>query len=303
VRTAGDVVRDVDDAVRPLVGAADDYDDLLDLIGDRRIVLLGEASHGTHDFYRERARITRRLIDEKGFTAVAVEADWPDAHRVNRYVLGQSADRTAEESLADFQRFPAWMWRNADVVRFVDWLRARNDAHRHVQSKVHFYGLDLYSLRASMQAVVDYLDSVDPDAARAARARYSCFDHVRGEGPEYGRAVALDVALPCQNEVVSVLTDLLQRSVGFLARDGVTAEDEYFFAERNARLVLNAERYYREMYRGRVSSSSCGSTTATWGTPAPPSSAPRASSTSVSSCGRDGGTTPRTSGSPPTTVE
>ena len=125
-------------------------------------MLLGEASHGTHEFYRERARITKRLIDEKGFNAVAVEADWPDAYRVNRYVLGRSADADAKAALADFRRFPAWMWRNRDVVRFVEWLRARNDAHAHHQTKARFYGLDLYSLRASMEAVVTYLDAVDP---------------------------------------------------------------------------------------------------------------------------------------------
>ena len=254
VTTADALVGDIDAAAIPITGCADDWDRLLELIGDRRIVLLGEASHGTHEFYAERARITQRLIDEKGFTAVALEADWPDAHRVNRYVLGQSGDTSAEESLSDFERFPAWMWRNVDVVRFVTWLRARNDVHRDVRSKVHVYGLDLYSLRSSMQAVVDYLDSVDPDAAHAARHRYSCFDHVRGEGPEYGRAVALDVAVPCEDEVVRVLSDLRQRAVDILSRDGIAVEDDYFIAEQNARLVLNAERYYRAMYRGRVSS-------------------------------------------------
>ena len=166
-----------------VVGADDDYDALLEMVGDRRFVLLGEASHGTHEFYRERARITKRLIDEQGFNAVAVEADWPDAYRVNRYVMGQSSDADANAALADFRRFPAWMWRNRDVVGFVEWLRARNDAHAHQQTKARFYGLDLYSLRASMEAVVAYLETVDPDAATTARERYSCFDHVGAEGP------------------------------------------------------------------------------------------------------------------------
>jgi erythromycin esterase-like protein len=236
-----------------LTGADDDYDELLELVGDRRFVLLGEASHGSHEFYRERARITKRLIDEKGFNAVAVEADWPDAYRVNRYVLGEPGDADATAALADFRRFPAWMWRNTDVVRFVEWLRARNDAH-HAPTKARFYGLDLYSLRASMEAVVGYLDQVDPSAAAAARARYSCFDHVHGEGPEYGHAVALNIAVPCEDEVVSELIDLRHRAAELLRRDGWVAEDEFFFAEQNARLVLNAERYYRAMYRGRVSS-------------------------------------------------
>jgi erythromycin esterase-like protein len=236
-----------------LTGASTDYDELLELVGDRRFVLLGEASHGTHDFYRERARITQRLIEEKGFNAVAVEADWPDAYRVNRYVLGQSDDVDAATALGDFRRFPAWMWRNADVVRFVEWLRARNDAH-HLPTKARFYGLDLYSLRASMEAVVEYLDAVDPAAAAAARDRYSCFDHVGGEGPEYGHAVALDITVPCEDQVVAELLDLRRRATELLRSDGRAAEDDFFFAEQNARLVLNAERYYRAMYRGRVSS-------------------------------------------------
>ncbi len=234
-------------------GSPGDYDELWDLLGDRRFVLLGEASHGTHEFYRERARITQRLIDDHGFTAVAVEADWPDAYRVNRYVRGLSQDPDATTALSDFRRFPSWMWRNADVVRFVEWLRARNDAHQ-APTKAGFYGLDLYSLATSMNAVVDYLESVDPAAAEEARERYSCFDHVRGEGPEYGHAVALDVMVPCEDEVVAQLVDLRRRSAELLARDGLAAEDEYFFAEQNARLVHDAEQYYRSMYQGRVRS-------------------------------------------------
>jgi erythromycin esterase-like protein len=241
------------DDVVELRGVATDYDELLEMVGDRRFVLLGEASHGTHEFYRERARITQRLIDEKGFRAVAVEADWPDAYRVNRYVLGQSSDEDAVAALTDFRRFPAWMWRNTDVVRFVEWLRARNDAH-HLPTKARFYGLDLYSLRASMEAVLTYLDVTDPHAAALARARYSCFDHVAGEGPEYGHAVALNVMVPCEDEVVAQLVDLRQHAADLMRRDGWAAEDAFFYAEQNARLVLNAERYYRAMYRGRISS-------------------------------------------------
>jgi erythromycin esterase-like protein len=251
---AGSGAAEVTRRALPLTGATDDYDALLERVGDSRFVLLGEATHGTHEFYRERARITKRLIDEKGFAAVAVEADWPDAYRANRYVMGRSADSDATAALADFRRFPAWMWRNRDVVNFVEWLRARNDAHAHHQTKARFYGLDLYSLRASMQAVVRYLDDVDPEAAEFARSRYSCFDHVGGEGVEYGHSVALNVALPCEREVVAELVDLRRRAAQFLSRDGWVAEDEFFFAEQNARLVRNAEEYYREMYRARVSS-------------------------------------------------
>jgi erythromycin esterase-like protein len=237
-----------------ITGATTDYDGLLELVGDRRLVLLGEASHGTHEFYRERARITKRLIEEKGFNAVAVEADWPDAYRVNRYVMGQSSDADATSALADFERFPAWMWRNRDVVGFVEWLRARNDSHAHHQTKARFYGLDLYSLRASMDAVVAYLETVDPDAARDARERYSCFDHADAEGPRYGGAVALHLRLPCEKEVVDELVDLRRRAHAILACDGWAADDEYFVAERNAELVRNAEEYYRQMYRAEVSS-------------------------------------------------
>ena len=154
-------------AIHPIRGAPSDYDELLESVGDRRFVLLGEASHGTRDFYRERARITRRLVDDYGFTAVAAEADWPDAYRVNRYVMGMSLDGDADAALADFRRFPAWMWRNRDVLEFVQWLRARNDAQRHPATKARFYGLDLYSLAASMEAVVRYLDAIDPAEARA----------------------------------------------------------------------------------------------------------------------------------------
>src|SRR5207237_2037283 len=147
-------------------------------LGDTQFVLRGEASHGTHEFYAERARLTRRLIEEKGFDAVAVEADWPDAYQVNRFVRGQSPDATAEEALSGFQRFPTWMWRNAVVLDFVGWLRKHNDAFDDQSSRTGFYGLDLYSLYRSMEEVISYLDTVEPDAANRARERYACFDHL-----------------------------------------------------------------------------------------------------------------------------
>src|SRR6185369_14670130 len=146
------------DAIRPLEGRPDDYDALIERIGDARFVLIGEASHGTHEFYRERAEITRRLIVEKHFNAVAAEADWPDAYRVNRYVRGAGADRTARDALAGFQRFPAWMWRNEVVLDFVAWLRAHNGSLAPGAAPVGFYGLDLYSLFTSIEAVLGYLD-------------------------------------------------------------------------------------------------------------------------------------------------
>src|SRR5438093_6236186 len=174
----------------PLAGASDDYTPLLDLIGDARVVLIGEASHGTHEFYLERARITQQLIAAHGFTAVAAEADWPDAFRVHRYVRGRSGDRTANEALAEFQRFPQWMWRNTVMLGFVDWLRPYDDALPANNPRVGFYGLDLYSLHSSMDAVIRYLDEADPEAAQRARVRYACFEAVEKDPQAYGFAAA-----------------------------------------------------------------------------------------------------------------
>ncbi len=234
-------------AFQPLTGADGDYDRLLGLIGDSRLVLLGEASHGTHEFYRERARITRRLVEEKGFRAVAVEADWPDAYRVNRYVQGAGEDGDAEEALGGFRRFPTWMWRNAEVLDFVGWLRDRNERDGAASGLAGFYGLDLYSLYTSVAEVIAYLELVDPPAAELARERYACFEHFGGE-QAYGRAVTLGVSEPCQRGVVAQLTELQRDAERYLRRDGFAAEDEQFYAEQNARLVAGAERYYRSMF-------------------------------------------------------
>jgi erythromycin esterase-like protein/adenine/guanine phosphoribosyltransferase-like PRPP-binding protein len=241
-------------AARPLTGADRDYDPLMELIGESRFVLLGEASHGTHEFYRERARITQRLIEKKGFTAVAVEADWPDAYRVNRYVRGAGDDVDAAEALSDFRRFPRWMWRNTVVVDFVEWLRTHNDTISAAGSKAGFYGLDLYSLHASMKAVIQYLEQVDPEAARRARARYACFDHFGPDPQIYGFIAATDRSKSCRDEVVSQLVELRRRVTEYERRGGQIAEDELFYAEQNARLVKNAEEYYRSMFFEDVSS-------------------------------------------------
>jgi erythromycin esterase-like protein len=224
------------------------------LIEPAHLALLGEASHGTHEFYRERARITRRLIEEKGFTAVAVEADWPDAYRVNRYVRGESEDLDATEALADFRRFPTWMWRNTEVLDFVSWLRAHNDGRPPGTAKVGFYGLDLYSLRASMKAVLQFLQSVDPEAAKKARDRYACFDRFGRNARIYGLIAATGATQTCQDEAISELLELQRRAADFgRARPGVAA-DALFYAEQNARLVKNAEVYYRSMFLENVSS-------------------------------------------------
>jgi erythromycin esterase-like protein len=233
---------------RPLTGDHRDYDALLALVGAARIVLLGEASHGTHEFYRERAKITKRLIAEHGFTAVAIEGDWPDAYRVNRYVQGARADPDAEAALGGFRRFPTWMWRNADALDFVGWLRAHNEGRHRRARKVGFYGLDLYSMGASIAAVIAYLDEQDPDAAARARSRYKCLQPYTADSARYGEAVLLGVGEPCRRRVIEELVELRRRAGEFLLRDGLAAEDEYFFAEQNAAVVANAEEYYRTMF-------------------------------------------------------
>jgi erythromycin esterase-like protein len=195
--------------------------------------------------------MTQRLIEEKGFRAVAVEADWPDAYRVNRYVRGLGEDASAEESLRGFQRFPHWMWRNADVLAFVGWLRDHNAM---TGDKTGFYGLDLYSMHKSAEQVIAYLRTVDPAAAQRARERYSCFDHVDGNGEQYGAAAAFGAGEPCERAALEQLADLQRHGMQYARRDGLLAEDELFYAKQNARLVVEAERYYRAMFTRRESS-------------------------------------------------
>lgn len=241
------------DAASPLAGAAADYDPLLEDMGDARVVCLGEATHGTHEFYRERATLTRRLIEEHGFTVVAVEADWPDAYEVNRWVRGEGDASGADQALSGFRRFPAWMWRNRDVLAFVEWLHAYNRALPAGARRAGFYGLDLYSLFTSIQAVLRYLDEVDPEAAARARYRYACFDHAAEDAQTYGYAAEFGVSPSCEREAVSQLVELRQRAVELARRDGHRA-DAAFEAEQNARVVRDAEEYYRTMFRGRVAS-------------------------------------------------
>jgi erythromycin esterase-like protein len=240
--------------LQPLPGTAQDYDRLMDLVGDARYVLIGEASHGTHEFYRERAEITKRLIKEKNFTAVAAEADWPDAYRVNRYVQRLSDDVDAIEALSDFKRFPTWMWRNTVVVEFVEWLRAHNDGLAPDDQKAGFYGLDLYSLHASMAAVLRYLEKVDPERAKQARDRYGCFDQFGEDAQKYGYLTALGLTKSCEDEVIKELVELQRRAMDYARRDGRIAADQFFEAVQNARVVKNAEEYYRTMFLGGVSS-------------------------------------------------
>ena len=248
------LVKLVHDSAESLTGSLRDYDSLLDLVGDARFVLLGEGSHGTHEFYRERAQITKRLINERSFDAVIVEADWPDAYRVNRFVQGRSEDLDSVDALAGFKRFPAWMWRNADVLDFIGWLRTHNDDCENAAARVGFFGLDLYSLHTSIHAVLGYLEKVDPASAQRARKRYSCFEQFGGDTHMYGYASQTGAGKSCEADAVNELVELQLRTAKYLERDGQIAEDELFAAEQNARLIKNAEQYYRAMFLGRISS-------------------------------------------------
>jgi len=238
--------------LHPLPRAAADDAALLGRLAQARLALLGEASHGTHEFYAERAELTQRLIAEHGFAAVVVEADWPDAWRVNRYVRGLGDDPDAAMALSGFERFPTWMWRNTVVRDFVEWMRDHN-RKLPASRQAGFYGMDLYSLFRSIRVVVDYLDQTDPEAARRARARYACFDHYGEDSQTYGHAASFGLQASCEDEVIQQLRELNRRAADILPASSAD-RDDIFHAQQNARLVRNAEEYYRTMFRGRVSS-------------------------------------------------
>jgi protein-L-isoaspartate(D-aspartate) O-methyltransferase len=245
----GAVARLLRETAEPIDGIESvDLDGLLDRIGDARVVLLGEATHGTSEFYRMRARITRELVLHHGFCAVAVEADWPDAAQVDRYVRHLPPGRERREPA--FRRFPTWMWRNEEVHRFVEWLREHNGDLQNSPRHVSFHGLDLYSLYTSAAAVIAYLEQVDPEAARVARRRYGCLTPWERDPAAYGRAALNDRYRSCEGHVVAVLRDLLARRLDYSRWDG----ERFFDAAQNARLIANAERYYRALYYGSVAS-------------------------------------------------
>ncbi len=248
-----DALEAVRHAARWFTPTADGLAPLLDLIGDAGIVLIGEATHGTDEFYRMRADLTTALIRGKQFNIVAAEADWPDAYRVNRWVRHASTEASAAAALDDFVRFPRWMWRNTVVVDFIEWLREHN-AKRMLADRAGFYGLDLYSLHSSIDAVLKYLGKVDPEGAARARRRYGCFEEFGTDAQRYGYAATLGLSPSCEDHVVTQLMELRRAAADYANRDGRVAEDEYFFAEQNARLVRNAELYYRTMFAGQVES-------------------------------------------------
>jgi erythromycin esterase-like protein len=234
-------------AAEPLPGLDDlAFGAVADRFADARVVLLGEASHGTSEFYRARGAITRRLIEKHGFCCVAVEADWPDAASFDRYARGRPAAPNQEPP---FQRFPTWLWRNTDVAAFLEWLRGWN-ADRPAEKRAAFYGLDLYNLSASIRSVLDYLARVDPDAAAIARERYGCLMPWASEPQTYGRMALSRGYGQCEEGVVKTLGELLARKLDYAGRDG----ESFLDASANARLVKNAEAYYRAMYYGSAES-------------------------------------------------
>lgn len=249
--TANRAVDAVQEFAHPLTGNRHEFDRFLKYAGKCRFVLLGEASHGTHEFYRTRAELTKRLITNYGFNLICWEADWPDALRVNRYIQSRGSDDSAEQALRGFKRFPAWMWRNTDIVELIDWLCSYNQSLPKTATRVAVHGLDLYSLHSSMAEVIRYLETVDPQAAEQARQRYSCFEDY-GEDPQhYGMIAGLKQAGDCEEEVVQQLVEMQRRWSDALHDENREGADHLFYAEQNARVAKNAEAYYRAMYHGR----------------------------------------------------
>jgi protein-L-isoaspartate(D-aspartate) O-methyltransferase len=215
---------------------------LLERIGDSRLVLLGEASHGTAEFYEMRARITRELVEKKGFNIVAVEADWPDAACIDHYIHDSSSDPLLESK--PFSRFPTWMWANQSVLEFTHWLKAHNEKISSPEEQAGFYGLDLYSMFSSMEVVLNYLEEVDPETAEVARLRYGCLMPWANDPAMYAQVTITKQYRQCEKDVLDTLQNLMKKRVDYCRADG----ERFFNAEQNARLVANAERYYRTMY-------------------------------------------------------
>lgn len=229
------------------------YASLLDKIGDARFVLMGEATHGTHEFYQARIEISQELIQKKNFMAIAIEGDWPDVYTMHRYIQGKGDQENHEKALKDFKRFPIWMWRNKTLPPFLYWLRNLND-QLPPENKIGFYGLDLYSLSSSMKAVINYLNKIDPEAAKRAQSRYACFDHMNGDPQTYGYLTSSGMKKSCVKEAVEQLIELQHHAFDYIKKDQLSSAEDYFYNMQNAKIVKNAENYYRTMFEGRVSS-------------------------------------------------
>jgi protein-L-isoaspartate(D-aspartate) O-methyltransferase len=236
-----ELIRESAEPIQEIEGC--DLGSLLERIGNSRLVLIGEATHGTSEFYRMRAEITKQLIMQRGFQFVAIEADWPDAARVDAYIRQSSC---ISEPWEAFARFPNWMWRNREVLKFVEWLRTHNQTIEDRRDRVAFYGLDIYSIFTSIRAVLKYLDRVDPQAAEIARLRYGCLTPWEGDPALYGRMAIAGRYRVCEHEAVAMLRHLLEQRRSYAERDGT----DLMSAVQNARLIANAERYYRIMYYG-----------------------------------------------------
>lgn len=226
-----------------------DLDPLMERIGNARIVMLGEASHGTHEYYTWRSRITKRLIREKGFQFIAVEGDWPDCYKINRYIKHYDKENTqALDVIRQFSRWPTWMWANWEVIALTEWLHQYNDALPG-QERIGFYGLDVYSLWDSLHEIRQYLGRVDPGLLPAADDAFQCFEpYRRDEGRSYARAARM-VTDSCEQEVINMLTDIRLR-MAYHDHDVEAA----FNAEQNALITVNAEKYYRSMLEGGAAS-------------------------------------------------
>ncbi|MBW3568891.1 erythromycin esterase family protein [Candidatus Parcubacteria bacterium] len=247
VKLAADPVRAIEACARPW-GKPEDMDALIDSIGSARFVLLGEATHGTSEYYAWRARLSRRLIREKGFSFIAVEGDWPDCYRVNRYIKHYTGtEKSARQVLNAYKRWPTWMWANRELIPLIEWLR-RHNSDLSIDKRAGFYGLDVYSLWDSIHAVVEYLEQTDPAAAEQARQAYSCFEPFSGNGHSYARHTAF-VPQSCETDVLLIL-QLMQKQLPHYESDFEAA----FNAKQNALVVANAEHYYRTMIRGDTAS-------------------------------------------------
>ena len=243
----------LEDYLHPIEGCPTDYDTLLTCTRDAQLVLIGESTHGTHEFYQIRAEITKRLICEQGFNAVAIEGDWPDTYRINRYVKNDPTVQTGIDAVSEFKRFPTWMWRNQVVIEFIEWLQGYNVKVAEPK-KVGFYGIDLYSLNTSVKVVIEYLQHTDVNAAAKAKQRYACFNPFKEELQNYGYAALFGQAKICEEAVTDQLADLDKYADLFLKKSNKEAAEEFFNIKQNAYLIKNAEKYYRSMFSSNISS-------------------------------------------------